>query len=284
MLPPLGAHVSTAGGVQLAPARAAELGADALQLFTKPPRRWAESEITDEVAVAFRQARDSAGIRIAAAHDSYLINLATGDRRLLTRSARAFGSELERCERLGLEFLVTHPGHATGGDRERALRRNAEQLGMALEAVPGRTIVLIETTAGGGSALGGSFEEIAALIEGQSAASRARLAVCLDTAHVFAAGHDLRDEYDAVMRAFDEVIGLDLLALIHCNDSAAPLGSHRDRHAGIGMGELGEGAFARLMRDRRLRAVPRVLETPKGDDAAAADRRNLATLRRLALA
>lgn len=284
MLPPLGAHVSTAGGVHRAPSRAAGIGADALQLFTKPPRRWAEHEISDETVLAFRQSRDAAGIRVAASHDSYLINLATPDARLLAKSARTFRSELARCERLGLEFLVTHPGHATGGDRARALRQNADQLGAALESVPGQTRVLIETTAGGGSALGGRFEEIAALIADQSAATRARLAVCLDTAHVFAAGYDIKSEYEAVMQSFDDVIGLDLLALIHCNDSAGRLGSHRDRHAEIGKGELGEATFASLMRDPRLRAVPRVLETPKGDDATTADRRNLATLRRLALA
>ncbi len=219
---------------------------------------------------------------MAASHDSYLINLATPDRLLRDKSVRAFRAELERCELLGLEFLVTHPGNATAGSRDSALRQNAELIGQVVWDVPGRTRVLLETTAGTGSSLGCRFEEIAALIDGQPAEVRARLGVCFDTAHVFAAGYDLRGDYDAVVERFDEVIGLGRLELIHCNDSLGALGSRRDRHADIGAGELGEGAFRHLMQDPRLRSVPRVLETPKGEDPVAADRRNLATLRRLA--
>lgn len=278
----MGAHVSSAGGVELAPGRAAEIGASALQLFTKPPQRWAESEITDEVADEFRRERSAAAIHVAASHDSYLINLATADGRLRERSARAFRAELERCERLGLDFLVTHPGHATGGDREAALRQNTELIGQTLQASPGAVRVLIETTAGGGSALGFRFEEIAALIDGLPKDVRGRAGVCLDTAHVFAAGYDLRGDYSGVMNEFDRLIGLDRLRLIHCNDSVGELGSRRDRHADIGDGELGEATFRALMSDVRLQNVPRVLETPKGEDAVVADRRNLATLRRLA--
>lgn len=282
MLPPLGAHVSTAGGLQRAPARAEGLGADALQLFTKSPQQWAERVLTAEVAREFRRARREAGIVVTASHDSYLINLASPNRRLREKSLKAFRAELERSELLGLEFLITHPGNATAGSREAALRQNAELIGQALDEVSGRTRVLIETTAGSGSSLGCRFEEIAALIDGQPPEVRERLGVCLDTAHVFAAGYDLRRDYDAVVRHFDEVIGLGRLGLIHCNDSLGALGSRRDRHAGIGDGELGEGPFRDLMRDPRLRSIPRVLETPKGEDPVAADRRNLATLRRLA--
>lgn len=183
---------------------------------------------------------------------------------------------------MGLDFLVTHPGNATGGNRRAALRQNAELIGQVLETVPGSTRVLVETTAGTGSSLGFRFEEIAALIDDQPPEVRERLGVCFDTAHVFAAGYDLRGEYDAVIERFAEVIGLGRLQLIHCNDSLGGLGSRRDRHADIGAGELGEGVFRDLMQDPRLHAVPRVLETPKGEDAEAADRGNLATLRRLA--
>ncbi len=238
--------------------------------------------MTADVVLEFGRARREAGIVVAASHDSYLINLATPDRLLRDKSVRAFRAELERCERLGLEFLVTHPGNATAGNRETALRQNAELIGQVLQDVPGRTRVLIETTAGSGSSLGCRFEEIAALIDGQPPEVRERLGVCFDTAHVFAAGYDLRGDYDAVVESFDEVIGLGRLELIHCNDSLGALGSRRDRHADIGDGELGEGVFRDLMQDPRLRTVPRVLETPKGGDPIGADRRNLATLRRLA--
>ena len=268
--------------MERAPGRAAEIGATALQLFTKPPQRWAETEIGDEAAARFRRERAAASIEVAAAHDSYLINLATAEKRLLERSTRAFRAELKRCEKLGLDFLVTHPGHATHGDREAALRQNSAMIGQTLQAVPGDVRVLIETTAGGGSALGFRFEEISALIEALPREVRGRAGVCLDTAHVFAAGYDLRREYEAVMAEFDRVIGLERLHLIHCNDSVGELGSRRDRHAAIGEGALGEEAFAALMSDPRLKGVPRVLETPKGRDAVLADRRNLAILRRLA--
>lgn len=281
-LPPLGAHVSIAGGLHRAPERAARIGADALQLFTKAPQRWAERCVTEEEAAAFRAARETAGIRVAASHDSYLINLASPDPGLRVRSARAFRAELARCEILGLELLVTHPGNATGGDRDRALSQNAELVAEAMRAVPGKTRVLLETTAGSGRSLGCSFEEIAVLIDGLPSEARDRIGVCLDTAHVYAAGYDLRGEYDAVLGRFDQIVGLERLALIHCNDSAAALGSRRDRHAEIGKGKLGERVFESLMRDERLAQVPRVLEIPKGSDPAATDRRNLALLRRLA--
>lgn len=282
LLPPLGAHLSIAGGLHRAPERGRELGVTALQVFTKPPQRWAERTPSREETEAFRRAAAAAGIVFAAAHDSYLINLATADPLLHRRSVVAFRAELDRCLRLGLQGLVTHPGNATGGDPEAAIRRNASAIGGALEASPGETAVLLETTAGSGTALGSRFEELARLIEAIPGPVRDRVGICLDTAHVFAAGYDLREDYDGVIDRFDRVLGLDRLRLIHVNDSKAPLGSRVDRHAHIGQGELGEAPFAALMRDARLRGVPRVLETPKGDDPAAADRRNLELLRRLA--
>jgi deoxyribonuclease-4 len=178
--------------------------------------------LTADAVLEFVRARREAGIVVAASHDSYLINLATPDRLLRDKSVRAFRAELERCERLGLEFLVTHPGNATAGKRESALRQNAELIGRVVQDVPGRTRVLLETTAGSGSSLGCRFEEIAAMIDGQPPEVRERLGVCLDTAHVFAAGYDLRGDYDAVVESFDEVIGLGRLPDA---GSPSPLGS-----------------------------------------------------------
>lgn len=281
-LPPLGAHVSSAGGLERAVERAAELGATALQLFTKPPQRWAEREPGETEASAFAHARAAVGVVFAASHDSYLINLASPDAVLRRRSSAAFQAELARCVRLGLDALVTHPGHVTAGRPEAGLRRNAAELAKALRACPGETRVLLETTAGSGSALGSQFEELARLLDRIPTALRDRVGICLDTAHVFAAGYDLRGDYEGVIRRFDRLLGLDRLGLLHLNDSRAPLGSRVDRHAHIGEGELGEAPFAALMKDPRLTGVPRVLETPKGDDPPAADLRNLALLRRLA--
>ena len=275
----LGAHVSVAGGVRNAPGRAAEIGAANFQLFTKQPNRWAEPKIDDETAAAFKAARAEHGIAVAGAHDSYLINLSTPDRRLWRMSQRSFQGELERCARLGLEFLVTHPGNATDGDIEEGLTRNARGVTESLEAVEGPTRVLLELTAGAGTTVGASFENLRAILDRIPESQRDRVGVCLDTCHAYSAGYDLVGDYDGVWEAFDEILGLDLLGLIHMNDSKHPFDSRKDRHEEIGAGSLGEGPFRRLMRDARLRHVPKILETPKGGDGADADIRNLARLR-----
>ncbi|MCE2532233.1 MAG: deoxyribonuclease IV [Acidimicrobiia bacterium] len=275
----LGAHVSVAGGVQNAPGRAAEIGAANFQLFTKQPNRWAEPKIDDETAAAFKAARAEHGIAVAGAHDSYLINLSTPDRRLWRMSQRSFQGELERCARLGLEFLVTHPGNATDGDIEEGLTRNARGVTESLEAVEGPTRVLLELTAGAGTTVGASFENLRAILDRIPESQRDRVGVCLDTCHAYSAGYDLVGDYDGVWEAFDGILGLELLGLIHMNDSKHPFDSRKDRHEEIGAGSLGEGPFRRIMTDAQLHHVPKILETPKRDDGAAADVRNLARLR-----
>jgi len=277
----LGAHVSAEGGVELAPGRSAEIDAVVLQLFTKQPSRWAEPKIDEETADAFESARAEHGIEVAGAHDSYLINLSSPERRLWRMSQRSFEAELGRCAALGLDFLVTHPGNATDGDMDAGIERNAQGVRESLEAVEGPTRVLLELTAGSGTSVGGTFENLRAIIDRIPEAQRHRLGVCFDTCHAFSAGYDLVDDYDGVWKRFDEVIGIERLGLIHLNDSKHPLGSHKDRHETIGEGTLGVEPFARIMRDPRLRRVPKVLETPKGDDPVAADRANLDLLRGL---
>lgn len=275
----LGAHVSAAGGVPHAPARAAALDSAVFQLFTKQPSRWAEPEITTDVADQFQSERRNHAIVSAAAHDSYLINLASADETLFRRSLDCFIGELGRSEALGLDFLVTHPGNATSGDIPSSLDRNAAAIEQAIVSAPGSLVVLLETTAGSGSALGASFEELATLIARIAEPMRSRVGVCLDTCHVFAAGYDLRDHYDDVIERFADTVGLERLRLFHFNDSIGGLGSRRDRHANIGDGALGERPFQRLMTDPRFASVPKLLETPKGADAVTADRANLARLR-----
>ncbi len=275
----LGAHVSVAGGVQNAPGRAAEIGAANLQLFTKQPNRWAEPKIDDETAAAFSEARAEHCIAVAGAHDSYLINLSSPDRRLWRMSQRCFQGELQRCAALGLDFLVTHPGNATDGDIEEGLTRNARGVTESLEAVEGPTRVLLELTAGAGTTVGASFENLRSIIDQIPVSQRDRVGICFDTCHGYSAGYDLVDDYDGVWEAFDAVLGLDLLGLIHMNDSKHPFASRKDRHEEIGQGTLGEAPFRRLILDPRLRHVPKILETPKGDDGADADIRNLTLLR-----
>lgn len=276
----LGAHVSTAGGVQLAPARAATIGANVIQIFTKNINRWAERDIDEATADAFRSALAEHGIVSAGSHDSYLINLASADRALHERSYDSFRRELTRCRTLGLDFLVTHPGNATDGKRRAAVRRNADSIRRALDEVPGRTRVLVEGTAGQGSALGWGFEELAELLELLTPRNPDRVGVCLDTAHLLAAGYDIVEDYDGVMRRLDRVIGLGKVHLFHLNDSRMPLGSRVDRHEHIGEGHIGRRPFRRIVHDERFRGVPKLIETPKGDDPLANDRRNLGWLRR----
>jgi deoxyribonuclease IV len=274
----LGAHISTAGGVANAPRRAADVGADAIQIFTKQPNRWAEPLIDPAAAVAFRRGCVEHGVRFVCSHDSYLINLASADPILLARSHESFRRELARCNQLGLDALVTHPGNATDGDVERGLAQNAALIEEALTHEGGTVRVLLETTAGSGRALGASFEQLAAMIDRISPPVRSRIGICFDTCHVHAAGYDIVGEYDTVIQLLDDTVGLHRIGCFHFNDSLHPLGSRKDRHTAIAEGTLGPEPFRRILNDERFTGVPKILETPKGDDPIAADRANLARL------
>ena len=275
---PLGAHTSIAGGTGKAPARAKAIAATAMQIFTKMANRWAERECVDEECEEFAAALETTDVVSTSAHDSYLINLASPDAVLRARSIESFVCELRRTEALGLQYLVSHPGNYMD-ERAGGIARNAEGIAIALERVPGRTVLLLELTAGGGTVLGSTFEDMAELIEAIPAGTRQRVGVCFDTAHVFAAGYDLAGDYDGVWARFDDVVGRDRLRMMHLNDSKVPRGSRRDRHELIGEGAIGEGAFRRIMNDERLAEIPKVIETPKLDDAEATDRRMLERLR-----
>ncbi len=275
----LGAHVSAQGGVSNAPARARAIESVVLQLFTKQPSRWAEPTISEEEAEAFREARREHQIEVAGAHDSYLINLSSPDGRLRGMSRKSFQAELERCALLELDFLVTHPGNATDNDVEAGLERNADGIKRCLEAVDGPTRVLLELTAGSGTTVGASFENLRVILDHIPDELQHRLGICFDTCHAYSAGYDLVNDYDGVWDAFDRVLGLERLGLIHLNDSKHPFDSRKDRHEEIGMGTLGDEPFRRIMTDERLRHVPKVLETPKGDDPVEGDLRNLGRLR-----
>jgi len=274
----LGAHVSIAGGTHNAPPRAGAIGATAMQIFTKQANRWAERECEEGECAAFGAALTQTGVRATCAHDSYLINLASPDPVLRARSLESFAAELRRCDALGLHFLVSHPGNFMD-EREAGLARNADAIAQALEQADPRVLLLLETTAGAGTVLGATFEELAAIIARLPAALQSRVGVCLDTAHVFAAGYDLVHDYDGVIQRFDDVLGLDRLRMMHLNDSKAPFASRKDRHELIGEGAIGADPFRRIMTDPRLARVPKVIETPKGDEPEVMDRRMLERLR-----
>lgn len=249
-----------------------------MQVFTKTSNQWKEPAIADEERAAFRAAVAATELGFTNAHDSYLINLASPDPVLWTRSLISFTSELRRSEAIGLDAVVSHPGNYMD-DRASGIARNLAAITLALEAAPGRVRLLMELTAGSGTAIGASFEEMALLLDALPRELQPRVGVCLDTAHVFAAGYDLRERYDDVWAAFADTIGLARLGLLHLNDSKAPLGSRRDRHELIGEGAIGADAFRRIMTDERLAGVPKIIETPKGADEVSNDRRMLALLR-----
>jgi deoxyribonuclease-4 len=274
----LGAHVSTAGGTHAAPPRGRAIGASAIQLFTKMANRWAERACEHDECTSFRSALAETRIRSTIAHDSYLINLASPVETLRRQSIESFVSELQRCEALGLTYLVSHPGNYID-DRASGIQRNADGITEALSRVPGTTILCMETTAGSGTAIGATFEDLAQLIDAIPESLRSRVAICLDTCHAYSAGYDFVNAYDDVWQRFDDVLGLSRLAVMHLNDSKTPLDSRRDRHELIGEGSLGEIAFRRIMNDERLAAVPKVIETPKGTDPTATDARMLSRLR-----
>lgn len=286
-----GAHQSIAGGYAKAVERAVETGCECLQVFTRNINRWDTKPIDPAQARAFREAVEEAGLELVVAHDSYLINPASADKALRKKSIAGLVIELERAEALGIPWVVAHPGAAGESDRDEAVARAGEGIREALEQTDGLAAgILIETTAGQGSCLGDSFEEIAAmlrLVDRRRSLSR-RVGVCLDTCHVFAAGYRLAPAaaLDETLEQFDRLIGLDRLVVIHANDSKRECGSHVDRHESIGKGCIGSRAFGLLVRHPRLAGIPMILETPKegpdGKLSPALDRKNLATLRRLA--
>jgi len=279
----LGAHMSISGGAYRALERAAAFGMEACQIFTKNERQWNAKPLEPEAIARFGEELVRSGVarQNLVAHDSYLINLASPDDAMWEKSRLAFRDELDRCDQLGVPFLVTHPGAHLKTGAAAGIARVAEGINrIHAERPEGRAVALLETTAGQGTTLGRTFDELAAIID--AVEDKARVGVCLDTCHVFVAGYDLRtpEAYAATMAEFERVIGLDRLKAVHLNDAKKELGSRLDRHAHIGEGTIGLEGFRALLNDPRLDGLPGLLETEKGDDGEE-DRRNLATLRGL---
>lgn len=279
---PLGAHMSIAGELHLAFARGEKAGCTAMQIFTKNANQWRGKPISAEAAEKFRNAWQESPIGPVAAHDTYLINLAAPEDDKWEKSIAAFCDEVERCALLGIPHLVMHPGAHLGEGEEAGLKRVAAAFRRIFAESDPSVTVLLENTAGQGTVLGGPFEHLAEIME---RVPQGRFGVCFDTCHAFAFGHDLStaEGYGTVMERFNQLIGLDRIAAFHVNDCKKGLGSHVDRHEHIGRGAIGREGFAALMRDPRFAEVPKILETPKGENDEF-DRINLATLRELAAA
>ncbi|UCG27680.1 MAG: deoxyribonuclease IV [Bacteroidales bacterium] len=260
----IGAHVSASGGVENAPLNAHEIGAKAFGLFTKNQRQWVAKDLTSESINAFRSNCEKFGYlpQHILPHDSYLINLGHPEKEGLEKSRAAFLDEMRRCEQLGLNRLNFHPGsHLTKTDEESCLKTIAESINIALEKTNGVTAV-IENTAGQGSNLGHTFEQIRFIIDYVD--DRSRVGVCIDTCHAYSAGYDLKSKegYDETMSKLEEKIGFDFLRGIHLNDTKKEFGSRVDRHELIGKGILGREVFRRIMNDPRFDGLPIILETP----------------------
>ena len=273
----LGAHVSSQGGVAMAPARGGARRAAAIQLFTKTPNQWRERTPDAEQIARFRGEVARHKLEAVVSHDSYLINLASPDPVLRARSLESFKKELERSSSLGLRAVVSHPGNYID-DPDLGLERNARGYAECLESVRGNLEVWIEGTAGSGTALGARFEELRDLRKALPETVRNRVGFCLDTAHLHAVGYDLAN-VERVWEEFDRVIGFDLLKCLHLNDSRAAAGSRVDRHEWIAEGRIGPEPFRRIMQDPDLARVVKIIETPKRDDPLRHDRRMLRRLR-----
>ncbi|WP_136515603.1 deoxyribonuclease IV [Geomonas edaphica] len=263
----LGAHVSISGGIHNAVDRGVAAGCGFIQVFTQNANQWRGKAISDADAKLFRDKLAASGIAGAMSHDIYLINLAAAPGDVKDKSLLAFREELQRCAKLGIDKIVMHPGSHNGDGEETGLRRVCEAFDQLLAEVPEFTgKVLLENTAGQGSNLGYQFQHLKSIIDGSSYPTR--FGVCFDTCHAFASGYPIadRDGYRKTFDEFDALLGIERLMAFHLNDSRKGLGCKVDRHEHIGAGALGLEAFRLIMNDPHFALVPKVIETPKGDD------------------
>ena len=277
---PIGAHMSISGGLYRAFERGEAVGCTAMQIFTKNASQWRGKPISDEDARLFREAWEQSVIGPVIAHDTYLINLAATDDEKWAKSKADFADEIERCSKLGIPGLVMHPGSHLEAGEETGLAKVCTAFKEIFAETPDDVTVLIENTAGQGTNLGWRFEHLAAIIEG---VPEGRFGVCFDTCHAFAAGYDIStmEGFAKVMAEFDRLVGVEMIKAFHVNDAKKPLASRVDRHDQIGEGMIGREGFRALMQDARFHDVPKILETPKGEDDIW-DKKNLALLRELA--
>ena len=263
----LGAHTSASGGVASAVDLADKLGFTAIQIFSKNNNRWSAKPFSEKEIYDFKTKLSASGIRFTVVHDSYLINLCASSSEILEKSRVAYIDELNRCEQLGIPYLNFHPGAHGGTGEKEGIKLIAESLNIAHEKTKGfKVSSMIEVTAGQGTALGYRFEQVREMID--LVGEKERVSVCIDTAHVFAAGYDIKspEGYEKTIKEFDDIVGLDLLKCFHMNDSKKALGSRVDRHEHIGKGFIGKEGFRNIMNDKRLEHIPKILETPKGKE------------------
>jgi len=257
--------MSIAGGVHTAVERGISIGCTTMQMFVKNNNQWKGKEISEEDVSTYKKLLRESSIGPVVVHDTYLINLCATDGMILRKSREALKDELDRCELLGVEYLNFHPGSHVGAGEDDGIKRIVESIDIIHEQTKGYAVKsVLETTAGQGTAIGYRFEQLRKIID--LVAQPERMAVCMDTCHVYAAGYDIATErgYEKTFEEFDTIVGLQRLVAFHVNDSKRELGSHVDRHEHIGKGKIGKKGFRMLMNDKRFATVPKILETPKG--------------------
>lgn len=287
----LGAHTSIAGGIDKAIERGASLDCTTIQIFTKNSNQWKGKALSPDEVERFHLLRKKSQINPVIAHDSYLINMGSGNKELWDKSVAALIEEMERCRILEIPVIVIHPGSHTGAGEDEGIKNIVNGLNIIMEKTEGLNVsIALEVTAGQGSGIGYRFEHLARIIDGVT--NKDRISTCLDSCHLFAAGYDIStpEGYEKVFDEFDKLIGFERLTCFHVNDSKKGLGSRVDRHEHIGKGFIGEDFFRLLMRDERFKNIPKIIETPKGpkgkdpkskDNAMKEDRINLGLLRRM---
>jgi len=277
----LGVHMSTSGGLSTAFDRGTSVGCTTMQVFVKNNNQWRAKPLTDEDIESYKTAAAKSRITPVFAHAAYLINLCAIAPAILKNSRNAMVDELERCDTLGIKGLIFHPGAHLGKGEQEGIKAIAESLNIIHERTPAnQSLTVLETTAGQGTAVGYRFEHLRSIVDQVDAPDR--LAVCMDTCHVFAAGYDIRNEegWEKTIKEFDDIVGLEKLVVVHTNDSKKELSSRVDRHEHVGKGMIGLAGFTRLMNDPRFDKIPKILETPK-DEEMHEDIENMNTLRSL---
>ncbi len=274
----IGFHASIAGGIYNAVDEAVRKKAEAMQIFTANQRMWKTKAVSKDSAARFRQKRKQAGLKAVVSHGSYLINPASVNPSMLSKSRKGFEDEIKRASLLELDAVIFHPGSYAGGSFKKGAENIVTSLNIITKKIPRIKLkLLFETVAGAGSRIGGSFEELAVLIN--KLKNRGLYGVCFDTAHVFEAGYDIKNDYEGVFRKFDRVIGLEKIKVFHVNDSKTPRNSKSDRHEHVGKGKIGRSFFEKLMKDKRFKTVPMLIETPGGKNMDAVNIKLLKKMR-----
>lgn len=258
----VGAHISISGEMYFAFDRAESIGCTAMQIFTKNGRSWSNKKLNQDQIAAFKKRWKQSKVEIVVAHASYLINIGSNKADVEKKSITTLGDELERCNTLGIQYLVLHPGSHLGAGTEKCIKQIAENIDCVFEKYDGSTKILLETMAGQGTNIGSTFEELNSIR--QLASNKRKIGFCLDTCHIFSAGYNLSDDrsYEEIIQNFDKILGINNLNAIHINDSKTLCGSHLDRHESIGKGSIPIKIFELIMKDSRLINIPKILETP----------------------